>query len=670
MSDHHYSSPAKKKLRPPFPKDGDDGKKSPMKRFMSPTISRAAKVNPLPRTKTPSADRIESPPVKFASPRASNDGFKDENVITDDSSQVPCNYLPLSRSDGEENLSSVKKSPMKHFLSPTVNQLSRTKILGERNDESLPVKFIPPPPPTPPQALSFKLNTDGFRDENEKDNVMSDDSLLIPYNPASNYLSPRPKFLRYRPERRSLILQRRVELEEDVLDLEQDTDTEAEISPLSPAKEDNVLDLEQDTDSTEADISSGNAAAAAPLSPAKNKEVDDGIEEESEEDEFEEEEGRSVLGRVFRFLLLLMVVAASTVYITSMNNHHYPIEAEYQEIQSYYPVGFLSNGTLLAGEGRTLLLQQPVAAPSFLVEETEEEAMEVSEGRMLVVEEAEEDVINEAEEEVSYTDILHPAAVEVLEEEKLIDMEEVAELDEIHEAEEEEASYTDILQLHPAAVEVLEEERRMEVEQKAEEAMEVVSEGGTVLEVEHHQPSESVEIQEEEENFTNVEEVTENPIDVTGLVPLGAIYAAILAAAAGLLLLLLTTTTMRRKRGNAAASSESAATVVPPRALSKKVTVEEKSEEEEDVVHEQTCSSFTMASGEKRTTSSIKHNEPSRSDYPAESSYSATRSGEKGTSSSSSSVIKRKKKTESADSATTTPLRRSTRLASRGILSP
>ncbi|CAN1168486.1 hypothetical protein LINPERPRIM_LOCUS19226 [Linum perenne] len=428
---------------------------------------------------------------------------------------------PLPK-DGDENFIVVKKSTTKtkHFMSPTisgaskVNQPSRAKILAERNGS----------PVTLPRSSSFKLSSgnDGFGDENEKEcnnsnnnkRVIIEDSSPIPYDPASNYLSPRPRFLRYRPDRRSQILERRVEF--DALDLKKDAGTQA-------------------------DISSGDST---PLAPAKDDEVDsvsDVSEEEFDEDEFEDDGGSSIFRRVFQVLMLLMVLVASTLYIMSMNNHlidfDEPTTAADREIQSY-PIGFLrrieANGSyydyLLAGGG-TLPQQQELKLVNPVQEVVEEEeAMEVLEGGILVVEqpseeamemqeqEVSEDGIDGAEKEVSYTEILHPAAMEVQEEERFIDVEQKGDGEEAMEMQEEEVSedwidgaeeevsYTEII--HPAAMEVQEEERFIDVEQKGDGKEEEEEEAMEVSEEE--QPSEATKIQEEEDNVIDVEEVSED----------------------------------------------------------------------------------------------------------------------------------------------------------------
>ncbi|PRQ51119.1 hypothetical protein RchiOBHm_Chr2g0140801 [Rosa chinensis] len=102
---------------------------------------------------------------------------------------------------GSPNLSNPKKSMKKHYMSPTISAAckavsSRKNILGERNEVSESVfsntHVEKATPLTPPVSKSLC----------DEQNVVSDDLSSRPYDPVTNYLSPRPQFLRYNPNRR------------------------------------------------------------------------------------------------------------------------------------------------------------------------------------------------------------------------------------------------------------------------------------------------------------------------------------------------------------------------------------------------------------------------------------------------------------------------------------
>ncbi|XP_031255732.1 uncharacterized protein LOC116113713 [Pistacia vera] len=104
-----------------------------------------------------------------------------------------------STDENDESISlqnSKKSTTAKHFMSPTISTASkavapRKKILAERNENC--DTHIPNP-------LSFSLCDDSLS--------LSDDSSLKSYDPSKNCTSPRPKFLRYKPNRRREIVLR------------------------------------------------------------------------------------------------------------------------------------------------------------------------------------------------------------------------------------------------------------------------------------------------------------------------------------------------------------------------------------------------------------------------------------------------------------------------------
>ncbi|CAH1422674.1 unnamed protein product [Lactuca virosa] len=90
-----------------------------------------------------------------------------------------------------------KQSPTKNFMSHTICTTNKAtvlkkKILGERN-ETLDVNEQP----------SLRRSS-SFDSKSVKSPVVVD-HVQKPYDPVNNYLSPRPKFLRYNPNRRRMV---------------------------------------------------------------------------------------------------------------------------------------------------------------------------------------------------------------------------------------------------------------------------------------------------------------------------------------------------------------------------------------------------------------------------------------------------------------------------------
>ncbi|KAI5336953.1 hypothetical protein L3X38_016222 [Prunus dulcis] len=116
---------------------------------------------------------------------------------------------------GNSHLRSPKKPMAKNYMSPTISAtskaiVSRKNILGERNEASEP-KFSN----TLVEKFSH-IGTDNGNDSlsqalpltpsvfqcHDDGKALSDSLSSRPYDPITNYLSPRPQFLRYNPNRR------------------------------------------------------------------------------------------------------------------------------------------------------------------------------------------------------------------------------------------------------------------------------------------------------------------------------------------------------------------------------------------------------------------------------------------------------------------------------------
>ncbi|XP_044495809.1 uncharacterized protein LOC123218418 [Mangifera indica] len=158
---------------------------------------------------------------------------------------------------------SKRSTTTKHFMSPTISTASkaiapRKKILAERNE--ICDTHIPKP-------SNFSLSDDSLS--------FSDDSTIKSYDPLKNCTSPRPKFLRYKPDRRREFVKQEIKVK-------------------------------------------GMKEEATLICASEKGFVKEEVEEEEEEEEEEEREG--FLRRIFKFVLVLFVLVFSTLYISSMNS--------------------------------------------------------------------------------------------------------------------------------------------------------------------------------------------------------------------------------------------------------------------------------------------------------------------------------------------------------------
>ncbi|OWM77759.1 uncharacterized protein LOC116198541 [Punica granatum] len=167
-------------------------------------------------------------------------------------------------------------------------RVSKKKILAEINE--LPSRTIVE---SSPSKLEETLSTGSELNK----------PSLSPYDPVTNYLSPRPQYLRYKPNRRREIflhLEKEIELRKDA-----------------------CCDDAQQADSEDSNLADTCASSAASIIPEdimkqENEECDD-YDEEIEEEEEEEEDGSSTVQGLLKFLLLLVVLVLSSSYVCNMN---------------------------------------------------------------------------------------------------------------------------------------------------------------------------------------------------------------------------------------------------------------------------------------------------------------------------------------------------------------
>ncbi|KAM5579202.1 hypothetical protein ABKV19_009134 [Rosa sericea] len=240
---------------------------------------------------------------------------------------------------GSPNLSNPKKSMKKHYMSPTISAAckavsSRKNILGERNEVSESVfsntHVEKATPLTPPVSKSLC----------DEQNVVSDDLSSRPYDPVTNYLSPRPQFLRYNPNRRrELILGLGNSNAEgiDGLSLSSSGSFESQkasdeeggsftTSSSSDKQEDeDVEEIDEKCEGIDGEIKGGDAEIEGIDEVIEGRdEVSEGsdgeIEESDEEDEEVEEEKKGCnLKGVMKSLLVLVVLVLFTSHMASMN---------------------------------------------------------------------------------------------------------------------------------------------------------------------------------------------------------------------------------------------------------------------------------------------------------------------------------------------------------------
>lgn len=225
-----------------------------------------------------------------------------------------------------------KKTLGKHFMSPTISAASkaaapRKKILAERNENSStsdtqnPKKSNLDLKKSPKNSSISRSDRSSYRiissydhasePEDDGDTNFLDNSSAKAYDPLTNYLSPRPKYLRFNPNRRREIFNR---LErESIEDLNSSFDSQEDDEEESSAEE-----------IGDSSFSPPKESIVEPKIREKTEEnddnmIDDSEEEEEEEEEFEEERGWCLRG-VLKLLLTLIACLLSTSYICSMNS--------------------------------------------------------------------------------------------------------------------------------------------------------------------------------------------------------------------------------------------------------------------------------------------------------------------------------------------------------------
>ncbi|KAL6496991.1 hypothetical protein OROGR_028920 [Orobanche gracilis] len=252
-----------------------------------------------------------SPSKSTAIPKPSSTGENDEN----DSSQD--RMIPKSHNQN-------KTTASKNFMSPTISAASKAahpkkKILSERNENSsssdvqIRRTSFPHRKNRPRNSIishsdrhSSRLISPYDRASELGDDLdidFVDNSSVKAYDPVKNYLSPRPKYLRFNPNRRHEIFNRLEKEElEGSFNSQEVNDEEIEDSSVSPSKE-SVINPEKE-----------NNMEGDGKSTCNNDH-----EEEEEDEEETREEGGLCFRELIKFLLTLIACLLSTAYICTMN---------------------------------------------------------------------------------------------------------------------------------------------------------------------------------------------------------------------------------------------------------------------------------------------------------------------------------------------------------------
>ncbi|OIT04787.1 PREDICTED: uncharacterized protein LOC109223621 isoform X2 [Nicotiana attenuata] len=239
-------------------------------------------------------------------------------------SAVPDRSLSGSRETNENDQPLVHKTMTKNFMSPTISAASkasvpiRKKILAERNEISSSCENHPQNKSSNLGSKTNSLNSTSHHrsgklpisnsysyaseSDNDQENNFVVDSSYKPYDPLTNDLGPRPKYLRYKPNRRRRII------------LDSNQEIKQGDSRDSQESDDNEESLEQVQDSLN-----------LPEKHTSNLEVEteeDGDNSVDEDEEQMEEvvERKWGLKGLFKILLLLVVFFLLGSNLSSINS--------------------------------------------------------------------------------------------------------------------------------------------------------------------------------------------------------------------------------------------------------------------------------------------------------------------------------------------------------------
>lgn len=293
-------------------------------------------------------------------------------------------------------------------MSPTLSAsskaiiVSRKKVLGEENESvsSFDVQFQNPKKegqlllrPGTSEYSVRSSSSDEFSASDSTDEFntsVADDSLSVkPYHPLTNYLSPRPKYLRYKPNRHREMLNRQWRHNRN--------------EELMRNTVDSINSFEDLLDDP-----SNKATPSVPNQETVNDTgFDDDDEEEMEEEEAEEEEDdeleekRCSLKGVLKFFLLLAVMGLCTSYKVSENSSR-TSPMQLQGLKDGYYISLnhsleeIPANLLCAGDGRIMCSLAREAQVGFpeLLKNRQSSCEDLGKVQMVMEESGDDDDIN------------------------------------------------------------------------------------------------------------------------------------------------------------------------------------------------------------------------------------------------------------------------------------
>uniref|UniRef100_A0A803MC38 Uncharacterized protein n=2 Tax=Chenopodium quinoa TaxID=63459 RepID=A0A803MC38_CHEQI len=283
------------------------------KNFMSPTISAASKINPSPRKKV-LGERNEAIRTsaslsdgKFHFFSTNSLDFSGENESKTDMGTPPFSMISDFNKVGNE-VSNTELENKVADLSPGVGKIESESDLVVLSPE-IPLKSTTKSPKILPQSEMPKVVADYNVGLDIKNNISSSPSVIAPldadpfhspYDPKTNFLSPRPQFLHYKPNPRiESYINQGVRLEDDF-----GSDSVSEAENSDEVQSETSQEVQEETSSSAEPLSSESSSP-------KNEELDEIVESKIEPRTRFSGKWKAV---TFLFFILLGTISFSMYY--------------------------------------------------------------------------------------------------------------------------------------------------------------------------------------------------------------------------------------------------------------------------------------------------------------------------------------------------------------------